>query len=62
VKIQEKRSKKEKLSKLSVIVTNVIDRLLINEQNFRIDFGKKKKKKKPRIKNLHFGSEQGILR
>ena len=60
MKIQEK-SKKQR-QKLYVIVTNVMDRLLIDEQNFRIDIGKKKKKKKLRIKNLHFGLEQEILR
>jgi hypothetical protein len=42
MKIQEKKSKKRRSP---VTVTNIMDRLLIREQNFRIDIGKKKKKK-----------------
>jgi hypothetical protein len=61
MKIQEKKLKKRRLS---VIVTNVMDCWLIDEQIFCTNIGKKIKKKtkiQRRIKNLHFGSEQGIL-
>ena len=55
MKIQRKRSNQQKLS---VIVPNVMDCLLIDKRNFYIDIGIVITHQIQQIENLHFNLEQ----